>query len=198
MGFIRKVEAMARKVAELIRTEGSTLPDLDIEILKNAGSYEKAIDLWSNWLLADFQYLVQFIQNLDKYATVADITSISIKKQQEQILQKCERFAARTDEILITRTMQYTEISKLYTIDILDQKSKEKRDQSARSLQHKFEAILKIINKLASRLYKEGETIKILEQNKDLFLYIQKVETLTWRSMIEGFKKGIVPFRYEK
>jgi len=194
MSFLKKV---AKQVAEMIKAEGSSLPDLSIEILKNAGSYENAVEIWSNQLLADLQHLVQHVQNLDKYAA-ATIIPINFKKQQEKVLQKCERFASRADDILIARTLQYTEISKIYKIDILDQKSKEKRDQSARALQHKFDNILQSMNNLASRLYREAENLKLIDKNKELFAYIQKLETLNWESIIQGFKQGSVPFRYEK
>jgi len=42
-----------QKVADMSKTQGAQLPDLEEEILKNAGSYEKAVSIWANWLVHD-------------------------------------------------------------------------------------------------------------------------------------------------
>lgn len=183
-----------KKVADLIKVQGAQLPDLEEEILKNAGSYEKAISIWASWLVHDLQILSDSTQTM---FSVADVQPFNIRQKREHILEKCERFAERADYVLSNRTRQYAEIANLYLSSNLSIADKQKREDAALNLQNKFTSSIATINKLAAELINEGKDVGLHEKHPSLFSYLQNLGKMTWVSMVSGFKKGDVPFRYK-
>jgi len=77
---------------------------------------------------------------------------------------------------------------------------RKERENSALKFQKKLVGTLSLINDYARKLYTEAETCGLPEDkdNKELFDFINNLKSLTFNSIIEGFKQGQVPFLYEK
>lgn len=179
-----------KKVAERIKVEGGNTPDLEEEILKNAGDYEKAVNIWSEWLYNDIHQLIQSLTKEDHIKTAAF---------EDKLLDRCERFASRANDILAGRALQYLEIAKLYLIQIMPKEKRKEREDSALKVQKKLVMTVGLISDYARKLYAEAEANKLHEirANEELFEFIRKLRDLTFKQMIEGFKQGQVPFLYE-
>ena len=159
-----------KKVADLIKAQGTKLPDIEEEILKNSGSYEKSVSIWATWLVHDLQILSNSMQLM---SSVSDVQPFNIRQKHERILEKCERFAERADYVLSNRTRQYSEIARLYLSTNLSIIDKQKREDDALSLQNKFTSIIATVNRLAAELINEGKDVGLPEKHPSLFSYLQ-------------------------
>jgi hypothetical protein len=82
----------------------------------------------------------------------------------------------------------------------MPEEKRKERENSALTLQKKLTTTVTIISNYAHKLYAEAEVSGLhkKKENKELFTFIYNLKSLTFKSMIDGLKKGQVPFLYEK
>lgn len=175
MGFLQDV---ARK----IKLNAAAIPDLELEIFKNAESFEKAVALLIDQFDDDLKRLIS--QTEIAAATTLDFSG---KEDKVQKILDANHIACRIDRILAYRCKQYTEIADHYKITLLDHATRKKREDKALA----YLGTLTFINKLAKVTLAQIKR----ESDKKLFDYCTKLSTLTWEQVKEMLQKGDVPFR---
>ena len=179
MGFLKRT-------ARFIKLNGAAIPDLDMEVFKNAGSFEHAVEL-----LVD-----QFDDDLKRLASgtevAADVQDINRESKIQRILD-ANRFAGRVDNILAYRCRQYVKIAQLYKVAMLAPDDRKRREDKALSYISKMKNTLDLINKLAL------ESLRSVEKKWDtrLYSYLVFLSKLTWEQVKDMLQKGDVPFRHK-
>ena len=179
MGFLKEV-------ARRVKLNAAAFSDLDLEIFKNAGSFERAVHLLLAQLDDDLQRLISKTE-----IAAATILDFNKKENTIQRIKDANHFACRVDRILVYRCKQYTEIADYYQVALLDPKARKNRDDKAFAYLTKMKNTLDLINKLAKAY------LTTLQKHSDtkLFNHLTKLSTLDWQQVKEMLQKGDVPFR---
>gem|GEM_PF-5164197 len=116
MGFLKGVYRQ-------IKLTAAEIPDLDLEIFKHAGTFERAVTL-----LID-----QLEDDLHRLASKTDATILEFGRKEDRVkkILDANAFANRVDTILAYRCKQYVAIADLYKVTMLNEKERKEREDKA-------------------------------------------------------------------
>lgn len=180
MGFLKDI-------ARHIKLTAAGVLDVEIELFKNAGSFERATQILIDQIDDDLKRLVSKTE-----IAAATILEFSRKEDKTKKILDANMFASRVDRILAYRCKQYTEIANMYKVTFLDKEDRKNLEDNALKYLTKVKNTLDLINRLA--------LISLNSINKEsdvkLYNYLEMLSTLTWTDMKDMLQKGDVPFRY--
>lgn len=180
-----------KKVAKLVKLHAGF--DLEMEIYKNAGSFDRAISFWVEHFTSDLNTIYQ---QYSKIPIAGDTIDINRRKQHFQWLERADTLAQRVDFILAHRSLQYTEIAEHYKLIIISKEEQLKQEQKTQKYLLSMKHVLNNINSLAKRLLDKKDEIKY-PIKQELLNYLTMLSTLTVPILLKILKQGNIPFRYE-
>lgn len=118
MGFLTEVYRQVKLTA-------AGIPDLDLEIFKHAGTFERAVILLIDQLDDD-------LHRLASKTEIAAATVLEFGRKEDRVkkILDANAFANRVDTILAHRCKQYVAIADLYKVTMLNEKERKRESNT--------------------------------------------------------------------